>query len=371
MPVNIMDSAYDAWLASACIPCGILAHLLEQYNTSFCCYEAFTHHDESLRMLIPSRFYKILSKGANPENLRRISIVLEHNSIHTVHISDNDYPENLKTISEPPAILFYQGELRCTKHRILSMVGSRAASYAGQKASRKLAEDLSRQDVTIVSGLASGIDAAAHRGCMDGHSPTIAVLGCGLDRPYPADNISLRDKILNEGGLILSEYAPGEKASGWHFPIRNRIIVGLSQALILMEARIRSGSMTSVHHALEQGKDVFVYPGDPVSDCFEGNHLLLREGGIYFTSAHDILEDMHWLDNPSSVGQNIDCVHPYQPSSPDEQAVINALKPGTLSFEQLIITTSLNPSVLMSTLTILQIRGAVESLPGKQYQIKR
>ena len=170
--------------------------------------------------------------------------------------------------------------------------------------------------------------------------------------------------------MIISEYAPGDKALGWHFPVRNRIIVGLSKALILMEARIRSGSMTSVNHALSQGKDVFVYPGDPASENYEGNHQLLREGGIYFTSARDILEDLHWLDNPSTVRQNSECVQEYKPSTPEEEKVIEALKPGCISFEQMIISTGMNPSTLMSTLTVLQIRGIIEALPGKQYQLK-
>ena len=195
-------------------------------------------------------------------------------------------------------------------------------------------------------------------------------MGSGLDRPYPRDNLALRNRILEKGGLILSEYAPGESALGWHFPVRNRIITGLSRALILMEAKIRSGSMTSVNHALAQGKDVFVYPGDPASECFEGNHQLLREGGIYFTSARDILEDLHWLDNPSAVRQNSDCVQEYKPSTPEEDKLIRALKPGTMSFEQLIVCTGMNPSSLMSTLTVLQIRGIIEALPGKQYQLK-
>lgn len=371
MSMIIQESAYDAWLASVCLPCGMLIDLLEHYGSAFHCYEAFEQHDETLHMFIPARFYQLLANNANTGFIRKMSRAANRNSIKTVHIMDEDYPDTLRSLDDPPAILFYQGELECTKDRILSMVGSRAASYAGQKAARRLAEDLSRNGVTVVSGLASGIDASAHKGCIDGKSPTIAVLGCGLDRPYPADNLSLRDEILNRGGLILSEYAPGEKAYGWHFPVRNRIIVGLSQALILMEARIRSGSMTSVRHALDQGKDVFVYPGDPLSEYYEGNHQLLREGGTYFTSAFDILEDMHWLDNPPSVRQNSDCVQAYQPSSPEEQAVIKALKPGALSFEQLIASTDIDPSVLMSTLTILQIRGMIDALPGKHYQLKQ
>lgn len=362
--------AYDAWLASACMPASAVRKLLDYYGSSEACHEAVCRNDDGLKELISQRFFQLLYSTGTKENLEKLQKVIDRHGIRSLVFTDPGFPSSLHEIHDPPAILFLQGNKECLRDRSLSIVGSRAASYTGQKAAGRLAEDLGRHGITVISGLACGIDAAAHRGCLDGKGLTIAVVGNGLDRVYPADNRGLHDDILKNGGLIISEYAPGEKALGWHFPVRNRIIVGLSRALILMEARIRSGSMTSVNHALEQGKDVFVYPGDPASDCFEGNHQLLREGGLYFTSANDILEDLHWLDNPSAVRQNSDCVQGYKPSTPEEKTLMNALKPGALSFEQLIACTGLNPSVLMSTLTILQIRGVIEALPGKQYQIK-
>ena len=371
MSRSLTDSRYDCWLASACMPSGMVRKLLLEFGSPEGCYLALQKHEEAVSQIITPRFYRMLSESGREEILQKYGKKLEQHSIRSILYTDPLYPESLKDLSDSPPVLFYQGNLECTGGRALCMVGSRAASYSGQKAARKLAADLGMQGVTIISGMASGIDAAAHLGCMEGKSPTVAVLGCGLDKPYPADNIPLRAEILKNDGLILSEYAPGEKAAGWHFPVRNRIIVGLSRALILMEARIRSGSMTSVNHALEQGKDVFVYPGDPASENFEGNHQLLREGGIYFTGARDILEDMHWLDNPPAVRHNSDCAQEQITRTPEEEKVIKALKPGSLSFEQLLIHTGLSPSVLMSTLTILQIRGVIEAMPGKQYQIKQ
>ena len=361
---------FDAWLASACMPAVTVRSLLNEYGTSEACHEAVRRNEDRLKELISQRFYQLLYDAGTKENLDKHKKTMNKHGIRTLLFSEPGFPTSLHEIHDPPAILFVQGNIACIKDRSLAIVGSRAASYAGQKATVKLAEDLGRHGVTVISGLACGIDAAAHRGCLNGKGMTIAVVGNGLARVYPADNRGLHDDILDNGGLIVSEYAPGEKALGWHFPVRNRIIVGLSQALILMEARIRSGSMTSVNHALEQGKDVFVYPGDPSSDSYEGNHQLLREGGVYFTSANDILEDLHWLDNPSAVRQNSECVQGYKPSTPEEETLIKALKPGALSFEQLISCTEMNPSVLMSTLTILQIRGIIEALPGKQYQLK-
>ncbi len=371
MSSNNGAAVYEAWLASACMPGDLTQSLLSTFKDAERFYYAFSKNEEDSRNKIPPRFIRLLETNGSNEKLRFFEQAMNKHGIGVIRYDDPRYPETLKRIPDPPAILFYQGEAACLRQRSLGMVGSRAASYNGQKAARKLAADLSRYGVSIISGMACGIDAASHMGCLEGGSPTVAVTACGLDSVYPRDNEGLRDRILKEGGIILSEYAPGERPLGWHFPVRNRIITGLSRALILMESRIRSGSMTSVQHALDQGKDVFVYPGDPGSEQFEGNHRLLREGGIYFTSATDILEDLGWLDNPPSVGQNSDCAVKTESASPAEAAVLNALKPGTLSFEQLLDATGMLPGEMMSTLTILQISGRIEALPGKQYQMKQ
>lgn len=368
--MNASGNVYDAWLASASMPPDTIRGLLDLYPSSEGIFNAFFHHDQTLLQLVSPRFREMLKSNGTDQKLKTMRDVMEKNGINVLRYSDKSYPLSLRKIEQYPPILFYQGDLRCLQNRTVAMVGSRAASYAGLKAARKLACDLSTAGVSIVSGMACGIDTASHQGCMDGGSPTIAVTGGGLDIVYPKENTGLRDDILSKGGLILTEYAPGEKTAGWHFPFRNRIISGISHALILIEAKIRSGSMTSVQHALDQGKDIFVYPGDPDSEYFEGNHRLLREGGIYFTSAEDVLSDLHWLDNQSAVRQNIDCSIDETVLTPEQSAVIRALKPGALHFEKLLELTRLDPPILMSTLTILQISGIIESLPGKQYKIK-
>ena len=361
---------YDAWLASSCLPAAAMRDVLNHYGNAEACFLAFKDNDPFFKENVSIRFRSILEQNGTERSLQSFLRSIKKHSVKTITIGDPLYPSSLKEIDDPPAILFYQGNPECLNKRSLAMIGSRAASYSGQKAARKLAESLSRRGICIVSGMACGIDTAAHEGCLEGGSPTVAVTGCGLDRVYPAENLPLRNRILENGGLILSEYAPGEKPAGWHFPVRNRIITGLSGATILMEAKVRSGSMTSVQHTLDQGKDVFVYPGDPLSEQFSGNHQLLREGGIYFTCAEDILEDMHWLDNPRAVRQNSGCSSDFKPSNPEEKDVMDALKRENLSFEQLVSITGINPSALMSTLTMLQIKGAIEALPGKQYQIR-
>lgn len=361
---------YDAWIASAGIPPVKLKSMLDFYGDSESCFHVFTQNPKEFMENLTPRICYLLKENSSSENMKKLKKQMEQHSIRVMLYTDPLYPKMLSEIDDSPAVLFYQGNPECLKRKILAMVGSRAASYSGQRAARKISEELSRHHVSVISGLASGIDACAHQGCIDGGSPTIAVTGGGLDKTYPAENTKLRDRILEQQGLILSEYIPGEKPAGWHFPFRNRIITGISYALILMEAKIKSGSMTSVQHALEQGKEVFVYPGEPDSLYFEGNHQLLREGGIFFTSAEDILEDLRWLDNPRSVRQNNRCSTDMDGTSPEEKAILVALGKGILSFEQLLNATGMAPSALMSNLTILQIRGQAEALPGKLYQLK-
>lgn len=370
LSINPSGNVYDAWLASASMPPDTIRNILDDYTSPEEIYNAFFHDDQNLAHMISPRFREILKSNGTDLKMKTMQDVMEKNGINVLRYTDDTYPQSLREIDLYPPVLFYQGNLQILERRTVAMVGSRAASYSGLKAAGKLACELSEAGVSIVSGMATGIDTASHQGCIKGGSPTIAVTGCGLDIVYPRENGRLRDNILSKGGLILTEYAPGEKPAGWHFPLRNRIICGISHALILIEAKIRSGSMTSVQHALDQGKDIFVYPGDPDSEYFEGNHRLLREGGIYFTDAEDVLTDLHWLDNQSAVRQNIDCSAEKSVLTPEQAAVISALKPGTLSFEQLLERTNLDPPVLMSTLTMLQISGLIESLPGKQYKIK-
>ena len=360
---------YHAWLAAASVQPDRLREILELYETPEGVFRAFQARDEGIMNGLSDAQRRILREGSAAETLREYERLMKLHHIGAMTFDDTGYPERLSWISDPPAILFYQGNPGCLSSRTVAVVGSRASSYDGRKAAEKIARELSDAGVCIVSGLADGIDAAAHRGCLKGRTPTAAVTGCGLDRVYPSGNQSLRDEVLNRDGVLLSEYTPGEKPLGWHFPVRNRILTGIAEALILMEARIRSGSMTSVQHALDQGKEVFVYPGDPTSPYSEGNRQLLREGANYFTTSRDILEDLGWLDNTPIIGQNSVCSREQTASSPEEALVLKALQPGALGFERLAGITGLTPSALMSTLTMLQIRGAVEALPGKQYRM--
>lgn len=365
------NQVYDAWLAAAELPCEWLIPLLYEMKGSREAYEAFTAGDASVRDLIPPQSVRILSGFAGERAMEGFREASLRHGIRSMTILDAEYPHYLRDIPDPPGILFYQGNPGCfSAGKRVAMVGSRTASYAGLKAARKIACELSRNGVTVISGLAYGIDTECHRGCLEGGSPTAAVMGCGLDSSYPAENAGLKQEIIDRGGMIVSEYAPGAKPIGRHFPYRNRIISGLGAAVVLMEAKIRSGSMTTIGHALKQGREVYAYPGDPTSPRTEANRTLLREGARYFTEAEDILNDMDWLDKSKPIRQNIGCSAPAVPENAQQKKVISALTRGALGFDELAQATALDPSELMGALTILQINKLIETLPGKRYQLR-
>ena len=370
---STVNPAYHAWLASALFPSGIAGKLLNTYGSPEEVFRAFVNKDADAFCSITGSARKTLEKNSSASVLSWWKEVMEKNGISAITYMDELYPASLRDFEDLPSILFYQGDISCLERkRIISVIGSRRATYDGLKAAEKVARSLSEKNVTVISGFAAGIDTAAHRGCLKGNSPTAAFMGCGLDRCYPAENAALRNEILNKGGLLISEFSPGEPPAGWHFPHRNRLISGASKATVLIEARIKSGSISTVQHALEQGREVFVYPGDPGSPAFEGNHILLREGARFFTKAEDILDDLGWLDNTDKVGQNNHCEKGAEPSglSPEQNLVYQTLKRGRLSFDQLCAHTRLSPSELFGILTVLQINGIIEVLPGKMYQIK-
>lgn len=205
---------------------------------------------------------------------------------------DQDYPPQLLRLDDLPSLLFYKGDPSMLCLPQIAIVGSRQASLQGQRTSREFAYQFARGGFHITSGLARGIDAAAHRGCLDGEGKTIAVLACGLDDVYPKRHRSLGQEILAKGGVLLSEYPPGMPALPHQFPIRNRLISGLSQALLVVEAARHSGSVVSAKWAAEQGVDVYAIPGSIYSPQSEGCLDLLRQGALLATAPSDVVASL-------------------------------------------------------------------------------
>ncbi|MFD0846365.1 DNA-processing protein DprA [Streptococcus saliviloxodontae] len=253
-------------------------------------------YQESQFKSLSLRDIAVVSKCKNPvafleayKQLDSKSLREEFNRFSSLSILDKAYPLALKSIYNPPTLLFYQGNLSLLDKPKLAVVGSRKCSQVGTKSVQKIITELGNRFV-IVSGLARGIDTAAHLSSLKNGGATIAVVGTGLDVNYPKENKALQDYIASNH-LLLSEYGPGEQPLKFHFPERNRIIAGLSQGIIVAEAKLRSGSLITCERALEEGRDVFAIPGSILDGLSDGCHHLIQEGAKCITTGFDVLNE--------------------------------------------------------------------------------
>lgn len=224
------------------------------------------------------------------EGLNRYLEYMKNNNIELINIYDKYYPDKLKVIYDPPAILYVKGNKEILKEKAIAIVGCRLCTKYGENMAKKLAYNLSLNNINVISGLARGIDTYSHIGCIKGKGKTIAVVGCGLDRVYPEENKKLFNEIINTGGAIISEYVIGTKPLAYNFPRRNRIISGLSDGVIVVEAREKSGTLITVDFALEQGKDVYAVPGNIDSKNSYGTNELIKQGAKVITNIKDLFE---------------------------------------------------------------------------------
>lgn len=206
-------------------------------------------------------------------------------------IEDENYPEKLKNIDNPPKQLYILGNEKILDNFGLAIIGCRQYSEYGKKVAKELSFKLAKQGINIISGLAKGIDSFSHMGCMVAGGKTIAVLGGGFNNIYPKENIELLKEIIRTGGAVITEYSPDVKPIGANFPLRNRIISGLSDGVIVIEARKKSGTLITVDYALEQGKEIFAVPGNINNSSSQGTNEMIREGAKIVTGIEDILEE--------------------------------------------------------------------------------
>jgi DNA processing protein len=248
--------------------------------------------EELSRGLRSSERARAVLRSAEDREADRWAAGLERLGFSIVTAFDDAYPEALLEIADPPFALFAAGALGRLKLPTVGIVGSRVASRYGREVSSRLSRDLSRAGVCVASGFARGVDAAAHEAALGGAGGTIAVLGCGLDVDYPRENARLKDALRAGGHLLLSEYPPGREPRAVHFPVRNRIIAGLSAGVVVVEASRRSGSLITARLASDFGRDVFAVPGSVFSETSVGAHELLRDGAILCRSAEDVLTEI-------------------------------------------------------------------------------
>lgn len=314
----------------------------------------------------------ILAPAARDETDRTMES-LEQQHMDVITLADESYPQLLKNICDPPVCLYVKGRI-LNEEPCVGVVGSRKASGYGISAAKKISSELSQYNICVVSGMARGIDTAAHLGALSAGGRTIAVFGCGLDIVYPPENKKLMERII-ESGAAVSEYPPGVLPAPHHFPIRNRIVSGMSVGILVVEAGEKSGSLITAQLALEQGRDVYALPGNVISINSKGTNKLIQDGAKLVTSVEDILEEVVWfksleqkpvLDlnsyrNKRNLRDNLDT---------DEQNVMEMLSIEALQIDEIQRNLACELPLVHRVLLSLEMKGLIRREAGGRYSLE-
>lgn len=314
---------------------------------------------------------------------------MEAADAHLITMEDKAYPERLAEIYDPPLLLFVRGEIRPEDERCVAIVGTRRATPYGIRMAEQFGRDLAAAGITVVSGLAAGVDAAAHRGALEAGGRTIAVLGCGVDVVYPRENESLMKDITRQGAVV-SQFVMGCKPNKGNFPVRNRIISGLTLGTLIIEAPIRSGALITARNAAEQGREVFAIPGQIGVQNSQGPHSLIRQGAKLVESVDDIISELPALApvaQPSMVhieeAERATAPRPAprpqlapQPkpavanASSEERKVLSVLTPDGAFIDDIAQRCRLSIAESLRALTVLELKGMVRQFSGKRFAPK-
>lgn len=306
--------------------------------------------------------------GVDEKSLKRAWTVIENKDVRVIDYNEPHYPETLKHLYDPPPILFVRGNLSLLERTSIAIVGTRGATGYGLRVAGWLGAAMAREGLPVVSGMARGIDTEAHRSCLDAGGETVAVLGTGIDVPYPAGNRKLMERIV-ETGCVVSEFPPGMPGLKQNFPRRNRIISGLSVGTVVVEAPERSGALITAEFAIDQGKPVFAVPGDIWSKNSLGPHALIRDGAIPVFSEADILDAIGWKRKPVQKGGRASGAE--RPIlSTTSARIIDSLDRAPVHIDDLSSRCSLTPSETLDELLKLEMRGLVEQRPGKYFLLR-
>jgi DNA processing protein len=318
----------------------------------------FAAPSPTLRTYVKPDVAAEIGKGIAEESLTPILAWLQDNNNHIVTLADSDYPQTLLNIPDPPLLLYVKGRLELLNRSALAIVGSRSATPQGINNAEAFAQSLSNAGLCVISGMAHGIDAAAHRGALRGAGSSIAVVGTGLDKVYPAANRDLAH-ALAASGAIISEFPLGTPPLAANFPRRNRLISGMSVGCLVVEASLQSGSLITARLALEQGREVFAIPGSIHAPQSKGCHALIKQGAKLAETAQDILEELGCLITQSSV-----------PTSEiaTDGSLLDHLGFDPVDLDTLAGRCGLTVNELSAMLLTLELEGRVSALPGGMYQ---
>ncbi len=359
------------WLRLASVP-GVGAHLFKRLMARFGSPEAvFAADPAELGRVegIADRLARTLPNHPAPDWARREIDLAGRSGFRILTQSDPGYPFLLRQIPDPPPCLYVYGDLTASVRRI-AIVGSRDATRYGVMAARRLASELAAMGIGIVSGMALGIDTAAHSGALSVGGETIAVLGSGLGRVYPSRNRRLFHQIA-ESGAVVSEFSIDAGPEAHHFPIRNRIISGMSLGVVVVEAAARSGSLITARLAAEQDREVFAIPGSIHSGRSAGAHNLIKQGARLVEGVDDILDELaHMLREPDAPAVRRTRARQMPLMDDDESAIYRVLGPEPIHIDDLCRRLAMAPARLLGLLTQLELKGVVIQSPGKLFSVE-
>ncbi|MBL8396519.1 MAG: DNA-protecting protein DprA [Candidatus Accumulibacter sp.] len=352
------------WLRLTLIP-GIGGDRQRKLLGAFGLPEAiFATSHRALAELIGDKAASVLLSTDNRQAVDRAMTWADQPRHALVCLADPAYPRALLQIPDPPALLYVRGRLDLLNTPAIAIVGSRNPTPQGQKNAENFAGALARAGLTVTSGLALGIDAAAHRGALAANGDTVAFIGTGIDRLYPASNHALALAIA-ERGAVISEFPLGTPPTAANFPRRNRLIAGFSRGALVVEATTESGSLITARLAVEQGREVFAIPGSIHSPQSRGCHKLIKQGAKLVETVQDILDELAWQSGPGVADES---PTPSPAPSPAAESVRLALGHDPCPFDELLARCAVSADELAAILLDLELAGQVASLPGGRYQ---
>ena len=361
-----LDARTEAWarLVLLQLPASTIAALLRAFGSAEAIFAASRPQIAAATTVAAAQR---ISAGVADAALGGIRAWLDHDDHELVAWDDSDYPQALFSMPDAPPALFFIGRRELLNRPALAIVGSRHATPQGVENARNFARTLSQAGLTIISGLALGIDTGAHEGGLEGEGSTIACIGTGPDRVYPASNRDLAHSIARSGAIV-SEFVPGTPPLRFNFPRRNRLISGMARGVLVVEATLSSGSLITARLAADQGRDVFAIPGSIHSPFSRGCHRLIREGAKLVETAQDVLEELKLPElAPAGPPDADDVAGPLALGSPHRE-IVTALGGDPCDLDVLIARTHLRPDALTAALVELELDGHVAALPGGRWQ---
>lgn len=363
--VSQIDSDVSAWVALASaqrVSPKVWLQALEHYQL---CAADLADNAVSL----PDAVKQLTDQISKPLIAAAITWQHESDNRHIIPYSSSYYPQSLKQLDSPPLVLFAAGDSTLLQNPQIAIVGSRRASIQGKRVANEFAYGLSSKGIAVTSGLAMGIDSAAHQGALAGITGTIAVMGTGPDSIYPTKNRKLYEAINNEGGLTVTEFFPGQGPKPWHFPRRNRIIAALSLGTLVVEAKIKSGTLITANLAADMGREVFAVPGNIFHAYSEGCHWLIQQGAKLVTNINDILDEIGL--RPEQLGLDV--------NEQNEKSAANSLATDKLlasvdyditAIDVIAQRNAVSVSQAMASLLEYELRGLVAAVPGGYVKLR-